>query len=339
MIPVTIAIVITALPMRPRRPAPTSTRGVAALTLAVALWAVPACGSGSGSGSDRPLVVATTTQLADFARTIGGDAVEVHGLLRPNVDAHDFDPSPADLDALARADVIVANGVGLEPWLDAAVEASGTSTAVTDASEGALLIAGDEEDDGHDHESESADHGHDGANPHLWLDPENARVMAANVAEAIAAAVPEGEEAGVAQRADDYDSELVALDTEIRDLLADLPDRQLVTDHDAFPYFAAHYDLEVVGSIIPSFDSAAEVSAGDLQELADAIEEAGVRVVFTEQSLPPDAADALARLVDVTVVSGDDGLYADSLGPAGSPGATYLEMMRHNAATIERHLR
>src|SRR5690606_5896843 len=80
------------------------------------------------------------------------DAVEVYGLLRPNLDAHDYDPSPADLDALARADVILANGVGLEPWLDAAVQASGTDTPVTDTSEGALLLTGDE-----DH-----DHGHDG---------------------------------------------------------------------------------------------------------------------------------------------------------------------------------
>jgi zinc/manganese transport system substrate-binding protein/manganese/iron transport system substrate-binding protein len=307
------------------------------------------CGSDAGAGGDRVLVVATTTQLADFARVVGGDAVEVHGLLRPNVDAHDFDPSPADLDALARADVIVANGVGLEPWLEGAVEASGTSTEITDASTGALLITGEDGDHDHgldgeaDHEDDEEaetgadDHGHTGANPHIWLDPENARVMAGNVADAIATAVPDAA-AGVEERARVYDEELVALDAEIRDLLADLPDRLLVTDHDAFPYFAAHYDLEVVGSIIPSFDSAAEISAGDLQDLADAIEAEGVRAVFTEQSLPSDAADALARLVDVTVVSGDEGLYADSLGPAGSPGATYLQMMRHNASTLERHL-
>ena len=145
--------------------------------------------------------------------------------------------------------------------------------------------------------------------------------------------------AAVQARGDAYDAELVALDAEIDDLLADLPDRQLVTDHDAFAYFADRYDLEVVGTVIPSFDSSAEVSAGDLDDLAATIRRTGTRAIFTEQSLPPDAAEALARKVDVRVVTGDDGLYGDSLGPADSPGATYLGMMRHNADSISRNLR
>ena len=330
-------------PSTTRRRAPLR-RLAGALVAGFALLGLVGCGGDagdSGAGGEGPLVVATTTQLADFVRTIGGDAVEVHGLIQPNVDAHDFEPSPADLDALARADVIVANGVGLEPWLDDAVAAAGATAAVTDTSTGVsvLGVGGDEGADDRA-TTEADDHG-DGANPHIWLDPRNARLMAATVTEAIVAALGDDATAAAAvqARGDAYDAELVALDAEIDDLLADLPDRQLVTDHDAFAYFADRYDLEVVGTVIPSFDSSAEVSAGDLDDLAATIRRTGTRAIFTEQSLPPDAAEALARKVDVRVVTGDDGLYGDSLGPADSPGATYLGMMRHNADSISRNLR
>ena len=323
-------------------PLPRFARGFtsALATLVVAVVVLAACGATGPAGNARPLVVTTTTHLADFATAIGGDAVEVYSLLRPNIDAHDFEPSPADIDALARADVIVANGVGLEPWLAAAVQASGTTVEVTDTSEGVLLLRGDEPD--HDHAVGSAteveDSNRGGWNPHIWLDPQNARVMAANVADALAVALPSSATA-IAARADGYDTELKALDVELSLQLADLTSRKLVTDHDAFTYFAAHFDLEVVGSVIPSFDSSAEVSAGDLAALAELIERESVSAIFTEQSLPDDAAQALARRVDVVVVSGESGLYADSLGAPGSAGGTYLEMMRHNARTIAEHLR
>jgi ABC-type Zn uptake system ZnuABC Zn-binding protein ZnuA len=332
-----IMVVMAAPPSAARRRTPLG-RVATTLVTGIALLGLVGCGGAAddaGRGDGGPLVVATTTQLADFARTIGGDAVEVHGLIRPNVDAHDADPSPADLDALARAEVVLANGVGLEPWLDDAVDASGAGAAVTDTSAGVSLLGADgpEDPDADDHES--------GANPHIWLDPRNARIMAATVTDAIVAALGD-DAAAVAEvqaRGDAYDDELATLDAEIQALLADLPDRQLVTDHDAFAYFAARYDLEVVGTVIPSFDSSAEVSAGDLDDLAATIRRTGTRAVFTEQSLPPDAAEALARKVDVRVVSGADGLYGDSLGPDGSPGATYLGMMRHNADSISRNLR
>lgn len=311
-----------------------------ALALLAALTGVgglAGCGSSERAGDGRPLVVATTTQVADFARVLGGDDVEVYGILKPNVDAHDVEPTPADLDALARADAIVANGLGLEPWLDDAVTASGTDVEVTDTSEGAHLIAGD-----HQHEDEAAaeeaGHDHEGEwNPHLWFDPANAQVMVANVADALVAAAPDAADAIRAREAA-YDGQLEELDGWIADQIATLDEPELVTDHDAFPYYVERFGIDFVGSIIPSFDSAAEVSTKDLDDLAAEIERTGVRAIFTEQALPPKAAEALARKVDVEVVTGDDGLYGDSLGPEGSAGATYLEMMRHNTSTIVEHL-
>jgi ABC-type Zn uptake system ZnuABC Zn-binding protein ZnuA len=295
---------------------------VGAAVVALAAAGLAGCGSEAAGTGGRPLVVATTTQLADFARVVGGRDVEVYGLLRPNVDAHDFEPSPADLDALARADVVLANGLGLEPWLDDAVDASGGDAPVVDTSEGAHPVV----------ERGSP-------NPHLWFDPRNARVMVDHVAAAIRRAVPKTAATRAQARATKYRDDLARLDRWIRDQVATLQDRQLVTDHDAFASYVARYDLELVGSIIPSFDSAAEVSAGDLDDLARSIEARHVRAIFTERSLPPKAADALARRTGVEVVSGDDGLYGDSLGPRGSDGATYLTMMRHNTRSIVEHLR
>jgi zinc/manganese transport system substrate-binding protein/manganese/iron transport system substrate-binding protein len=290
---------------------------VGAGALVVAATVAAGCSDEPGPSSGRPLVVASTTQLADFARAVGGKDVEVYALLRPNVDAHEFEPSPADLDALARSSVVVRNGLGLDPWLDDAVAASGTSSPVVDTSRGAQLLGDD---------------------PHLWFDPRNAAVMVAHVADAIAEADPDAA-AAVRRRATTYRRRLDELDRWIAQQLADLPARKLVTDHDAFGYYVRRYHLDFVGSIIPGFDSSAEISARDLNRLADRIRAEDVPAIFTEQSLPPKAAEALADRAGVEVVSGDDGLYGDSLGPDGSAGATYLGMMRHNTAVLVEHLR
>lgn len=287
---------------------------VVALSAAAALLA--GCGGGATTGG-KPLVVATTTQLADFARTVGGPDVEVYALLRPNVDAHEFEASPADLDALVRADVIVRNGLGLEPWLDDAVAASGTDAPVVDTSRGAHLLPDD---------------------PHLWFDPRNAAVMVDHVTDAIAEAAPEAA-ADVRHRATAYRTKLDRLDRWIAEQIGTLDDPQLVTDHDSLGYYVERYGLTFVGSVIPGFESSAEISARDLNDLAERIRDQHVKAVFTEQSLPTKAAEALAKRAGVEVVAGEDGLYGDSLGPEGSPGATYLGMMRHNTTVLVEHLR
>jgi zinc/manganese transport system substrate-binding protein len=130
--------------------------------------------AGSGGAPGQGLdVVATTTQVADFARVVGGDRVHVTSLIKPNVDAHDYEPSPADIDAIARADVVLKNGVGLESWLDDTIRSSGYQGQVVDTSQGVPLR----------HEGGEPD-------PHIWQDPRNAERMAANVERGLAAAEP-----------------------------------------------------------------------------------------------------------------------------------------------------
>lgn len=304
-----------------------SSAGLVALVL-LAATAV-ACGDDGRGGSSNPQaalqVVATTTVVADFARVIGGDRVGVYGVLKPNVDAHDYEPSPADLNAMKRAKVIVTNGVGLEEWLEDTIDSSGTTATVVDASKGVTLREG-----GREH----ADGEHD---PHIWHDPKNAKVMVADIATAFAAADPTG--AAVYERnLAAYTAELDALDAELARTFGALANKKLVTNHDAFGYLVDAYGLEFVGSIIPSFDTSAELSAADLKKLVAAIRAEGVKAVFSESSLPAKTAKTIASEAGVQVVAGDGALYGDGLGPADSDGGTYLKMMRHNATTIAKNL-
>jgi ABC-type Zn uptake system ZnuABC Zn-binding protein ZnuA len=293
--------------------------------LATCLAALVAAGCAGSAvergGDDQGLaVVATTTQAADLAANVGGDRVQVTSLLKPGIDAHDYEPSPADIEAIARADLVIRNGVGLEEWLDDTIERSGFDGPVVDTSQGVKLRAVDGE-----------------ADPHIWQDPRNARVMAANIERGLARVEPAAAAAFEANLAA-YTKELTALDTEVERRIDSLANRKVVTNHDAFGYYLDRYGLELVGSVIPSFDSSAELSGRDIRDLVAKIKAAGVKAIFSETTLPPRTAETIGLEADVKVVVGEDALYGDTLGPPGSDGDTYLKMIRHNTATIVSNL-
>ncbi|MET0228249.1 MAG: metal ABC transporter substrate-binding protein, partial [Actinomycetes bacterium] len=206
--------------------------------LAACLVAVLAAGC-SGSGGDRDRggpglrVVATTTQVADLAVNVGGDRVRVTSLLKPGIDAHDYEPSPADIDAIAHADLVLQNGVGLERWLGDTIENSGYDGPVVDTSQGVALRRVDGEPD-----------------PHIWQNPRNAQRMAANIERGLATAEPAATGAFEANLAA-YTRKLEALDAEVERQTASLASRKVVTNHDAFGYYLDRYHLELVGSVIP----------------------------------------------------------------------------------------
>jgi ABC-type Zn uptake system ZnuABC Zn-binding protein ZnuA len=297
---------------------------LAAGVLAVLATACSDGGRSGGSGDPgqgRVLeVVATTTQVADFARAVGGDQVRVTSLIKPNVDAHDYEPSPADLDAVARADVVLQNGVGLEEWLDDTIKSSGFGGPVVDTSQGVALRQADGEPD-----------------PHIWQNPRNAQLMAANIERALAQAAPAAA-ARFQANLTAYTRQLEELDAEVARQVDSLANKKLVTDHDAFGYYVDRYGLELVGTVIPTFDTSAELSGRDVRDLVAKIRATKVKAVFTEASLPPKTAETIAGEAGVKVVTGDDALYGDSLGPAGSDGDTYLKSVRHNTATIVSNL-
>ncbi|HEX6673999.1 MAG TPA: metal ABC transporter substrate-binding protein [Actinomycetes bacterium] len=287
----------------------------------LAVLLVAGCGGGSGgSGAGRLRVVATTTAVQDFVRVIGGDKVAMTGILKPNVSAHEYEPSPADINAIARADLVVANGAGLETWLGDTIKSAGYTGTVVDTSKGVRLRQGEGEEKG-------------GVDPHIWHDPRNAKVMVRNIAAAFEAADP-GDAATFRANLDAYSAKLDTLDASIARRIDSLANRKLVTDHDAFGYYADRYGLVVVGSVIPSFDSNSELSGADLRTLVAKVEAERVKAIFSEAELPPKTAATVAREAGVEVVGGEEALYGDGLGPPGSPGATYLGMMEHNTDTI-----
>ncbi len=270
-------------------------------------------------------VVATTTVLGDLARAVGGRDADVHQLLQPNSDPHDYEPRPDDVIAVADARIVLVSGDGLDAWSGDVVEQAGGDADVLDV--GARVpIARDGEGGDRD--------------PHWWHDPRNVEAAVGAIRDALARAHPAAR-AAYERRAAAYRHRLHALDAAIaRCVDAVAPARRvLVTDHDAFGYFADRYRIRVVGTVIPSLTTQAQPSAGDLVRLARTIERERVRTVFSERSVNAKLARAIAEESDPAHPARvDDSLYGDALGPTGSDGATYLAMQAHNADAIVRGL-
>ena len=290
-------------------------------------------------------VIATFSILGDIVANVGGDRVDVTTLVGPDGDAHVFQPAPADAQAVAGAQVIVANGLGFEGWMDRLVDASGTQAALITAADGVTPIAfGKEahaEEEGHDHDhdhakEEAAHEGHDhGAfDPHAWQSVTNVALYVGNIERGLTAADPEGAETYKANAAA-YLAELDALDAEIRTAVAALPEdrRTVVTSHDAFGYFAADYGLTFVAP--QGVSTEAEASAQDVAALITQIRDAGIAAVFVENIADRRLLDQIAAETGAAI---GGTLYSDALSGPEGPAATYLAMMRHNLGALTQAL-
>lgn len=306
--------------------------------IASAALALSACSSAPAAdpSSTQLSVVATTTQVADFTRNVVGEteSISLTQLIAPNQSAHSFDPSAADLTALGSADVLVINGVGLEEWLGDAIDASGFDGLTIDASHDVTLLGSAVGTEHSDHATDDPTAPADG-DPHIWTDVHNAETIVRTIQEGLVDASPD-QAAAFEANATAYSAKLAALDGWIRSNVDTVPtaERLLVSNHDALGYYTAAYGITYVGAVIASFDDNAEPSAAAMDALVAAIKAAGVKAVFSEASLSPKTADTIAQEAHVTVYSGDDALYVDSLGPAGSAGDTYLRAQVHNSTLI-----
>ncbi|MFZ6004540.1 MAG: metal ABC transporter solute-binding protein, Zn/Mn family [Actinomycetota bacterium] len=296
-------------------------KGSAALAVAAAALGACSGSDGSDAAADGVRVVVTTSILGDVVRNLVGDDAEVEVIMPPGSDPHDFAPSPKQAQAMRSADVLVTNGLDFEAaLLDTIEAAAGDGAQVVVASDGLSVIGGREQHDG-------------AADPHFFTDPVLMRAAAEHVADRLADLVDGLDSADFRGRVDDYLAALEELDGEIVGALEAVPEdrRVLVTNHEVFTYFAARYDFEVLGTVIPAASTLAEPSAAGLSALADEIARAGVPAIFAETSSPARLAEALAAEgADVDVVE----LYSESLGERGSDGATYIDMMRTNAQRI-----
>ncbi|MGK7346738.1 MAG: metal ABC transporter substrate-binding protein [Candidatus Nitrospinota bacterium M3_3B_026] len=265
-------------------------------------------------------VTATIHPIADIARRVGGGAVSVHTLLKPGQGPHTYEPTPGDMRAIEKSDMVVVTGFGLEEWLDNLLEPHGKpGRVVVDLSEAAPDPI----------KSATHFHGNGQVNPHYWLDPIIMARAAERVGDAMAAKLP-AEAENIHRRAAKLAERIRALDEQIRAALGK-PGlaKSFVAFHNAWEYFAARYGLEQAGVIETA--PGREPSARHMIELIEKIKESGARAVLTEPRFPPRLAETLAREAGVRVVE------VDPIG--GVPGREgYIELMRYNAGQFVKAL-
>ena len=309
------------------------------LLIGASLWLVACAGQPQGAGMpanasegnadqperDRPVVVTSIYPLYAFARAVGGDRIEAVLLLEPGMHAHDFEPTPRDLERILAADLLLYNGAGFEPWIErviSTVQAQG-GPRVVDVSAGIRLrdaaaatastevpphgggssgadgaprpSPGHDEhlaDDRHEHASGQAD-------PHVWLDPQRAQKQVEAILQALQELDPEGAE-GYAARARALQDELAEIDAALSAGLAQCRHRELVVPHAAFGYLADRYDLRqiAIGGLAPEIDP----SPQELARLAAHLRDLGVRVVFSEALLDDRVVKTLAAEIGAEVL-------------------------------------
>ncbi len=278
-------------------------------------------------------VLATTTIVADVVRSVAGNQVDLDVLVPPGVDEHTFQYTPADMTRVVDADVIFMNGAGLETFMGPLLNNAGEHARVVSVSDGIPLMEAAIEAT-HQQQGSANDVQQDG-DPHVWLDPNNVVIWTKNIEAALAEADP-AHAADYRANAEKYRQELAQLNLWIQQQTAQIPevDRQLVTDHEIFTYFAARYGFKQIGAIVPSYSSVAEPSAQELAGLEDAIRQFGAKVVFVGNTVNPSLAQRVATDTGVALVP----IYTGSL-TKGAPAGTYLDYMRFNVAAIVKALK
>ncbi len=328
-------------------------------SLILLLAVLTSCGSSeTAAGSEKPTVVVTTNILGDVVENLVGDDVKVVVIMGVGTDPHDFQASAQQVAQIGEAGALIANGAGFEEGLlDVIESAEADGVPVFEAITAVSTIDGeshdehddehsdeeDEHDDEHSDEDEEHDdehgdeehdeHGHDGVDPHFFTDPDRMAGAVEGISDFLAQNVADIDESTLRSNTESYVARLHDLDrditTQFETLSAD--QRILVTNHDVFAYFADRYDLDIVGTVIPSGTTVDAASAQTLAELAETIESTGVRAIFADTSSSTDIASTLADEVGgIEVIE----LFSESLGAPDSDGATYIEMVRSNASRI-----
>jgi zinc/manganese transport system substrate-binding protein len=268
----------------------------------------------AGNAQPRPLrVVATFSILGDLSAAIGGERIDLHVLVGPDSDGHVYQPTPADSRLLREADLVIANGLGFEGWMERLVQAAGYRGELVIATAGLtpLLLNGKPD-------------------PHAWQSVANVRRYVRNISAALIRSRPDSADYFNA-RQQDYLAQLDALEAELEATLSRLPagHRSIVTNHDAFAYFGRDYGLRFLAPVGLNTDS--EASALDMARLIRQIRAEGIGAVFVENITD---ARLLQRLADESGARIGGVLYSDALSPPDGPAPTYLALMRHNLRAL-----
>jgi ABC-type Zn uptake system ZnuABC Zn-binding protein ZnuA len=272
-----------------------------------------------------PLVLASTSFLADIAQNVAGDRLVVDTLLPLGVDPHTFQPRPADAAKVAASTVLILNGAEYEHFIEPLLDNAGGERLVIEASSGLTP------------RPSTDDLEHEGGDPHFWLDPGLVITYVENIRDGLIAADPEGTDVYKAN-ADAYIAQLKELDGWIQSQVATLSpeERLLVTNHEALGYFADRYGFTIVGAVVPSLSSEASPSAQEMAALVDQINASSATAIFLDASDNPSLAEQIAREAGVEVITG---LHLESLTAADGPAPTYIDMMKFNTELIVSNIK
>ncbi len=266
-------------------------------------------------------VVATFSILADFARNVGGERIEVTALVGPNGDTHVYQPKPADAKVLGAARLILVNGLGLEGWIDRLIKASGAKGPVVVATKGIKS-------------QQMREEGRVELDPHAWQSVADAKIYVANIRDGLIAADPKGASAYRAN-ADNYLGKLDALEKEVTAEIAKIPPgrRQIITTHDAFGYFGAAYGFRFIAP--EGISTETEASARDVAKIIRQIKTQKIPAVFLENVTDPRLVRSIAAESGAKI---GGTLYSDALSPPDGPAATYIDMVRNNVRELSAAL-
>ena len=296
--------------------------------LALLVLVAGALAFGTAQAEDKPVAVATFSILADLTQRVAGDHVQVLTLVGPNGDAHVFEPGAKQSAELAEADLLIANGLGFEPWLQRLEDASGFKGKLILASDGIEPLALEEEHEGEEHEEEG--HHHEGTDPHAFQDLANAQIYVANIAKGLSAAAPDYA-ADFKANADTLIAEIAALDRQLKADFAAIPQekRRVLTSHDAFHYFGRAYGIEFVS--VQGLSTEAEPTADDLVKVVRQARDGHLSAIFLENMSDPRLAETVAQESGVRI---GGALYADALSESNGPAPDYLSLVRFNARQL-----
>lgn len=300
------------------------------IALVVVFTSLIACKPSAKKENAKFTVVTTTTMITDLVKTLGGDAIEVKGIMGAGVDPHLYKASEGDVTKLSQADVIVYNGLHLEGKLVDVFEKMNqigkTTIALGDYLSHEQII-----------NSEAFASSHD---PHIWFSINNWETITEKLVEALSIANPENKTV-YQQNGAAYIKQLVSLQNELKTKIAELPKekRILVTAHDAFSYFGKEFDFEVVG--LQGLSTATEAGVKDVQRISDFIIKNKVKAIFVESSVPKRTVEALQASVKSkghqVMIGGE--LFSDALGNANEETGNYIGMFRYNVNTIVNALK
>lgn len=285
-----------------------------------------ACTSSPAQSSTN--VVATTSIIADVAEQVSGGLLQIDTLLPVGTDPHSFDPSPQDIVKLTEAGLILANGAGLEAFLQPLIESADAGDRVVTLTDGTDFI-----ETGAGAGTDNHDHGT--VDPHTWTDPNNVLVWVDHIEQAFSDLDPV-HAAEYAANAEAYRTQLRDLDAWVREQVTQIPEDQriIVTDHTSFAYFARRYGFQQAGTLIPGYSTLAEPSAGDLASLEDKIQSLDVRAVFVGNTVNPALGERVAEDTGVQLVF----IYTGSLSQPGGEADSYIKYVKYNVSAIVQAL-